>query len=248
MTAQLHLAAQYLAAAGISFVDKKEDDSHTNLGFSIEKRSLITRNLDKKPITLSLNYQTFGLEWNDNESIAIFLLDGKTHNQVLEWINSMASKSKLSKSYIYDLHYELPYQITDDYIFKLEDADNLQKLKEQRILANTIIEEFLNTNNLEAEIRIWPHHFDTGAFVPSINASGISIGLGMAIPDTMIDDYYFYISGYHGHDGVDTSDFKKLSIGTWKNNGFKGAVLPITGIEKEQGINFLNEALTAYKS
>lgn len=248
MTTQLHLAAQYLAAAGISFVDKKDDDSHTNLGFSIKKESLITRNLDEKPITLSLNYQTFGLEWNDNNSITTLLLDGKTHKEVLEWIDSMASKSKLSKSYTYDLHYELPYQITEEYIFNLEDTSILQQLKEQRILANSVLEEFLKVNKLDSEIRIWPHHFDTGAFAPIEDSSGISIGLGMAIPDTMIDDYYFYISGYQGHDGVDTSGFKELSIGTWKNDGFKGAVLPITGIDEKQGVNFFNEALAACKS
>ncbi|GAA0730693.1 hypothetical protein GCM10009430_42120 [Aquimarina litoralis] len=204
--------------------------------------------MDKKPITLSLNYQTFGLEWNDNNSITTLLLNDKTHRQVLEWIDSMASKSNLSKSYTYDLHYELPYLITDEYIFKLEDVDTLQQLKEQRILANSVLEEFLKVNKLVSEIRIWPHHFDTGAFAPIEDSSGISIGLGMAIPDTMIDDYYFYISGYHGHDGVDTSGFKELSIGTWKNDGFKGAVLPITGIDEKQGVNFLNEVLTAYKS
>ena len=30
---QTHLAAQYLAAAGISFLNKKPEDSPTNLGF-----------------------------------------------------------------------------------------------------------------------------------------------------------------------------------------------------------------------
>ena len=30
MEKQIHLAAQYLAAAGISFLEKEPDDSHTN--------------------------------------------------------------------------------------------------------------------------------------------------------------------------------------------------------------------------
>ena len=38
----MHLTAQYLAAAGISFVAKKDDDSHTNVGFSIEKTCIET--------------------------------------------------------------------------------------------------------------------------------------------------------------------------------------------------------------
>lgn len=35
----MHLASQYLAAAAISFVPKKDDDSHTNLGWSNEKNN-----------------------------------------------------------------------------------------------------------------------------------------------------------------------------------------------------------------
>lgn len=41
----MHLAAQYLAAAGISFVAKEDDDSHTNLGFSAETGSMTTHPL-----------------------------------------------------------------------------------------------------------------------------------------------------------------------------------------------------------
>ena len=43
MKEQIHLAAQYLAAAGISFLEKRDDDSHTNLGFNIEKGTLDDR-------------------------------------------------------------------------------------------------------------------------------------------------------------------------------------------------------------
>jgi hypothetical protein len=36
MKDQLHIAAQYLAAANMSFLEKKADDSHTNLGFNTD--------------------------------------------------------------------------------------------------------------------------------------------------------------------------------------------------------------------
>ena len=41
----MHIAAQYLAAAGISILEKQPDDSHTNVGFSVEDRTLFTRPL-----------------------------------------------------------------------------------------------------------------------------------------------------------------------------------------------------------
>lgn len=58
----MHLAAQYLAAAGISFVEKKADYSHTNLGWSIDKQRLETHPLSEKGDVLALNYNTFSLE------------------------------------------------------------------------------------------------------------------------------------------------------------------------------------------
>ncbi|MDY8134545.1 hypothetical protein [Aquimarina sp. 2201CG5-10] len=247
MTTQLHLAAQYLAAAGISFVDKKDDDSHTNLGFSIEQGSLYTRKLKGQSIVLSLNYDLFILEWNDQGKKNVLKLDGTSHAEVLDWIQKMAKTSNIGP-YTYDLHYELPYKIQDDYIFKLEDLNGLQKLKEQRILTSNILREFLSINRLNSEIRIWPHHFDSGAFAPLEDESGLAVGLGLAIPDTMIQDYYFYISAYQGHNGIDTSSFSPLTNGVWKNDGFKGAVLPITGIDFSKGVQFFNEAFNAYKN
>ncbi|GAA4275852.1 hypothetical protein [Aquimarina mytili] len=246
MTTQMHLAAQYLAAAGISFIEKKQDDSHTNLGFSIESESLFTRPLNADGVILSLSYALFTLEWIGNNATKRLQLDGTSHAQVMQWINSMVIDSGFEKAYSYDLHYELPYQITDDYVFKLQDASRLKKLIEYRKLAQLAIQEFLKTNRFDSEIRIWPHHFDTGAFTTVDTSSGVSIGLGLAIPDSMCKDYYFYISGYRGHDGLDTNTFKSLIKGKWYNDGFKGAVLPISGINKTDAVTFFNEALIAY--
>lgn len=243
MTTQMHLATQYLAAAGICFVDKKEDDSHTNLGFSVEKGTLYSRALDKKGTVLSLSYDTFSLEWNDSSSSSVLQLDGTTHAAVVEWINKMAANSHIATPYSYDLHYELPYQMKEDDVFKLEDLAALQKLKENRSLAQTVLEEFLDSNKLHSEIRIWPHHFDTGAFAPLKDSPDVSVGLGLAIPDSLSDQYYFYISGYKNGSPIAVTDLSELSLGAWKSEGFVGAVLPISGVNKDKGIHFFEEVI-----
>lgn len=248
MTTQMHLAAQYLAAAGISFLEKKNDDSHTNLGFSIEKGTLYTRALNLSKDLLSLNYNLFTLEWNSHNLTKTLQLDGTSHAEVLQWIRRMAKDSDINTPYIYALHYELPYTITDDYIYTLKDLSKLQKLVAFRKLSKSTIQEFLQNNQLNSEIRIWPHHFDTGAFASLEDESDLAIGLGLAIPDTMCDDYYFYIGGYQGHDDLDTSGFKPLTTGKWYNEGFKGAILPISGVNKTTAIAFFEEAFTVYKN
>lgn len=243
MEKMMHLAAQYLAAAGISFVNKKDDDSHTNLGWSIEKKQLETHPLSENGDVLILNYKTFSLEWISEKTKDSFLLDNKTHKQVLEWLVSSADKF-LGKKYTYDFHYDLPYSIEGSFTYKLE-VSELKKLAGLRTLAQISIEKTLKETELESSIRVWPHHFDSGAYASL--TKDIAVGFGLAVPDSMVNEHYFYISGYKGHAGLDTSKFDSLSLGEWKNDGFKGAVLPTTKINEEQVVKFFTEAINTYK-
>ena len=72
MKKQTYLAAQYLAAAGISFVKKEADDSHTNLGFDTDGGFLATHSLSEDGDKLVLNYKNFNLEWKSNKGEASF--------------------------------------------------------------------------------------------------------------------------------------------------------------------------------
>ncbi|MDO6472621.1 hypothetical protein [Maribacter sp. 1_MG-2023] len=243
MEKMMHLAAQYLAAAGISFVEKKADDSHTNLGWSTDKQRLETHPLSSNGDVLALNYTTFSLEWISPKNNASFPLDGKTHQQVLKWLTSSAD-AFLGKKYTYDFHYELPYSIYNSFTFKLN-ASKLKELADLRTLAQSSLEQTLNKTGLASSIRVWPHHFDSGAYANL--ADTITVGLGLAIPDDVVREHYFYISGYKGHNGLDTSKFDSLSLGEWKNDGFKGAVLPATKINEEQVVQFFTEAINTYK-
>ncbi len=248
MTTQLHIAAQYLAAAAINFIPKKEDDSHTNLGYFAESKTLSTRLLDSKEIILSLNYDLFALEWLNDGVKTTLQLDKTSHLQILQWIKKMAQNSGIQTPYNYDFHYELPYAINNDYIFKLEGINRLKELASYRSLAQDTIKEFLEKNHLTSEIRVWPHHFDTGAFTTLDKKTAVSIGLGLAIPDQMCNDYYFYISGYKGHEGLHTDKFSSLTLGKWYTQGFKGAILPISKMNKKNGVTFFDEALSNYRN
>ncbi len=243
---QFHLASQYLAMAGKSFLEHKEDDSHTNLGFSVAKKGLFTWPLDDTGIQLALNYSTFALEWK-SATPQFLSLKGKTHKEVMEWLKIMAQSSHFTRSYKYDLHYKLPYQMGKKDTFELTSANEVQELIRIRALAQNVLTTFLKEQNLKSEVRVWPHHFDTGAFAHLHDGSGKSVGLGLAIPDGMVDDFYFYISGYRGNTALRTWAFQPLSNGKWHNNGFKGGVLPASNITEEIGMQFFRDALRAYK-
>ncbi|MEL6917833.1 MAG: hypothetical protein AAFO99_08890 [Bacteroidota bacterium] len=247
MIEQTYLAGQYLAAAAISFIKKVSDDSHTNLGFSIENASMYTRPLNSNGDTLVLNYNTFALEWHSKNYLEVLGLDGNTHNEVIKWIGQKAKKGGMDTPYRYEFHYDPTYVLSDGFIFKLSDANKFRELRDLRILGQQTFTFFLKEQKLTSEIRVWPHHFDTGAFALLNEDSGKAIGLGLSIPDALVDDHYFYISGYKGHEGLDTSGFPSLTYGKWQNEGFKGAILPATDIDENAAMLFFREALMAYK-
>ncbi|WP_379952760.1 hypothetical protein [Dokdonia sp. R78006] len=238
---QLHIASQYLAAAGISFLPKEEDDSHTNLGFNPEGGFLETHPLSDANDKLILNYRNFSLEWKSNTVSKIMSLDGATHKELLLWISN-SSREFLNKEYSYKFHYELPYTIDDNFTFKLSDVEDLSEMMHLRILAQFILERIDNNYNLNASIRIWPHHFDTGIY-SQIPDSSITIGLGLAIPDSVCDNHYLYITGYKGGQAIDPSGLEPLTLGTWKSDGFKGAILDTSGIVEADGMKFFKEVI-----
>jgi len=238
---QIHLAAQYLAAAGISFLEKKPDDSHTNLGFIADRGEVETHALSANNDKLILNYNTFSLEWKSNTEKIAFELDGASHDEVLQWL-SKTSKTHLNKTYSYDLHYDLPYAIKNDSKFSLSDASKLKDLMHLRILAQFIIEKIDHHFKLNTSIRIWPHHYDTGLY-DALPDTDISVGLGLAIPDSVCSEHYLYITGYKNGKAMDTSTFDKLSNGEWKSGGFTGAILNTNGIVASEGVDFFKEVI-----
>lgn len=245
MLQQVHLAAQYLAGAGISFIKKRDDDSHINMGWSTDLHELSTWPLSEKGDQLSLSLKTFSLIWSNPEKRFEFPLDGKSHLEIKTWIKGQA-KSNINMIYIYHLHYELPYPFpSDDSTFKLKSKAELSRFSDLFDLSQTSFTAVLKQQKLESELRTWPHHFDLGAYTNPNDS--LSIGFGLAVPDKAIDDFYFYVSGYNGDDSVETKDFKSLRLGDWQTEDWKAATLRATGMKEKDATNFLNEAIQAFR-
>ncbi|WP_282031420.1 hypothetical protein [Winogradskyella eximia] len=245
MKEQMHLAAQYLAAAGISFLDKKADDSHTNLGYNIKDSALETHVLSENEDQLCLSYNDFSLQWKSKTGTVSFDLDGATHQDVLSWLGD-TSKAHLGKEYRYNLHYDLPYSINNSYVFQLKSTEELQELVQLRTMAQLSLEQINKDFGKNADIRIWPHHFDTGIYSQLLN-NDIYLGLGLAIPDSLSDYHYLYISGYKENNTINPSHFSPLKKGEWKTDGFKGAILPALNVTEANAVDFFKEAINQYK-
>lgn len=242
----MHLAAQYLATAAISFINAKEDDSHTNMGFDPESGHMYSRSFGMDSYFLSLSYVDFSLNFHNQARLTKYDLNGKSHKDIVSWINQRCSELNITPEYKYDLHYELPYPIDDEFIFELIDQGEMAYLLEIRRLSFHVFSNFIKDNNLNSEIRIWPHHFDTGVFFTPDKVKSINIGMGLAIPDDLINDHYYYASGYDENGPISTLNFKPLHQGKWIDNGFKGAVLPAKNMDYSTIVDFLKQAKGAY--
>ena len=242
----IHLASQYLAAAGISFLSPKEDDSHTNLGWSEVGSYYYSRPLNDQGDHLTLDLTDFSLRWESHDNSEGFELHNRLHSDILAWISDKAAEANMQQPYRYKFHYSLPYLISDNYKFEKQ-AGAIQKEIELRSLAPKVLDKILNEFGLDSEIRIWPHHFDTGAYASLPSDTNTSIGLGLAIPDSLIVDYYYYVAAYRNNGALPTGGLAALSNGQWLSQGFTGAVLPASDVPEKAIENFFREAISAYK-
>ena len=169
------------------------------------------------------------------------------HKEVLDWLQQLTTGIHPTRYYDFKFHYEPLYPISDAFRFLLMSADQLQELRQLRALAQRTLSNFLETQHLQSEIRVWPHHFDTGAYAIIDNELGKAIGLGLAIPDTICQDHYFYISGYQDSKAVDVSGFGALQQGKWHSDSFTGAILPARGTDEASVAAFLEGAFAYYR-
>ncbi len=247
---EVHKIIQYLAATANSFLPKKKDDSHTNLKSLTGCGCLTTRPLNTNGDVLAFSYSSFSIEWWIGGFDKIkFPLEGKTHKEVLDWIEKQAIENGISFPFTYEMHYTLPYEpITDEYIFHLENMPRLGEIMHYRIMAHLALEDALQEFTPHSEIRVWPHHFDIASLYTFNKRRGHVIGLGMSIPDEVSSNFYLYVKGYAGEQSVNVDTITGLTNGHWDTK-FQGAVLELDDkCTIKGGYQFFKEAVHKLKA
>ena len=70
----------------------------------------------------------------------------------------------------------------------------------------------------------------------------------LSIPDSLIDDFYLYVSGYQGHNPIKLNHQKKLKQGIYYDNGWKGFALPLVNLDKNAALLFFKDAIDRYQN
>ena len=234
---RLHLLSQVLAKANRTYVPKIADDSHTNLYFDLIGNRIIGRWVQTEKFRLlfgldlaSLSYKIICKDLSITLTIETI---GKTIHQIETEMESQLHAIGLNPNgFCNPLHFKInTYDFRNEPVGELN-PDDLELWKYYRSMANYLCNDLLCHAQVATDVRIWPHHFDTGVYFELPNHPGI--GFGLAMSDVLVGAPYFYMAAYPKSGMVDYSNVPRLDYGKWiTKSKWKGAVLPLTELNSD---------------
>ncbi|WP_040005664.1 hypothetical protein [Fibrisoma limi] len=237
----LHSLAQFIALTGTQLLDQQPDDSHTNMAWNPGQHRLEGRPFVRngQSVRLIIDTRAFTLAFIDQTEtvMASFSPDNRTPTDAAAWW-----KSQLQAWGVQDIkpvNYRLDPPV--DQLTPYVRPDGLPEWGQWRTLANTALTRLNEWSGRASEVRVWPHHFDTGVYYTIPDAAGqerAAIWAGYAIADALSDEPYFYQSGYDRSHAVDFGAAPALPVGQWLvTDGWKGAFLPLSAIETDEAVD-----------
>ncbi|MBW6490820.1 MAG: hypothetical protein K0B15_06440 [Lentimicrobium sp.] len=231
---QIHWLSQVIAKANRTYVPEKKDDSHTSLYYDSIGKRILGRWIEtpEGEVILALNLNSLHFEWLDKKQNILYEVSvlNKNAEQLEKSVSTFLYSIKMRiDNFLKPMHFEIP----DYKIDKLLESDisdpGLKSWMFFRTLANQACQSMSGYLQSEGEIRIWPHHFDSGVY---LQAKGdLGLGFGLATEDSMIGQPYFYLSGYQSKSPIIYKNLSKLSLGKWQTgSGWNGAVLPFSEV------------------
>jgi hypothetical protein len=226
---QLHYAAQFGAAAGISFLEHRPDDSHANLEWVPLFAGLFSRvipaprsfRIGARPSKLALMIVT-----EDNHLIEEYKLHGRTITDATQWIRSQIKSLGVDPAlYTLRRQYEIPtHPVAIGESFDASAPSLFEELSKWFANAATLLGSVVRRTRGASEVRCWPHHFDIGTVIRV--TSNRTIGIGMEPGDDYYDEPYFYLNMTPQPTASRARSRPLWGNGTWHTNEWVGAVLP----------------------
>lgn len=242
----MHSLAQLLALTAMQWLPTQPDDSQANLLWNSVQDRLESRafTVGDHTIRLVIAIDSFTLYFVDEQEQvhAAFSVENRTPADALNWWTSQMQAWGLTD--LNPLSYVLgtePVQTT------YERPDVLPTWSHWRTVANRVLTTLTHETCQKSEVRVWPHHFDTGVYYAVTDAAGVEISAiwaGYSIADALSNEPYFYLSGYVQGRSIDFSTALPLPIGAWRiTENWQGALLPISAIGQTSNVDkFLQAA------
>ncbi len=252
---QLHWASQLVAMAGNAFLPHKEDDRHTSMRWEPGTRRLVSGLITAGGTSLqvAVNVEHFLLQIVEENGVEIFTvpMHQRTMLELSSWLGVQLRYLDLDSSRIVPLtHFELPeHPIGEGQPFQKPAPELLQAWVAQRSDAQFLLQApRIRFKAYDYRVAVWPHHFDSGLFIPLPDKSIGGLGMGWAPADSLVSEPYLYAYPLEKSDGEQPRE-SSLSCGYWPE-GYGGAVLPFSqlaaekepSIQHKMGASFLKEA------
>ena len=232
----LHHAATLLALAGASYLEPREDDSHTSMSWLGAIGALASEPMPASaPFHFALRVRELSLVVIDNDSSsssASFALDGRTRSDALAWMRREAGQRGLDRERLRTrLHFEIaPHPTDEGFPFERPTDGTLDELASWYADANFILNSTRQRTEGAGPVRCWPHHFDIATLVRLPPAGALqTVGIGLSPGDTSYSEPYYYVSPYP----VPERAPRPLSVGRWHTEGWAGGVLVGSDIVKQ---------------
>ncbi len=223
---QLHHAAQFATAMGISYLPHAADDSHTTLEWLPAHGALALQAgpLPAATIRLAVRVMDLALLVLSGERVtASYTLTGKTIEQATAWLRQELAQAGVdANAYTLARHYDIPAHPVGSGEPFSADAARLEQLARWIGNASSALEATREASN-GAAVRCWPHHFDIATLVTV--RPGVTVGVGLEPGDGYYDEPYFYVNA-HPEPSVDALTDSLEGGGQWHTREWIGAVLP----------------------
>ena len=247
---QLHYAAQFAAAAGISFLPPEPDDSHMNLEWVPEFAGLFSHLIPaKKPFRVGVRFVELALLIvpEPRTTIAETQLNRCTVAEATSWLRSqIESQGADAERYTLRRPYDIPYHpLASGGAFDITERAPFEELSKWFSNGAVILSDLVRSTPGASEARCWPRDFDIAT---SINVPpGYTIGTGMEPGDNYYAEPYFYVNMSPTPTAAEVRSRQLSGNGTWHTNGWIGAILPGSRLgapatQEPQVREFLNSA------
>jgi hypothetical protein len=258
-TLELHWAAQFIAAAGQTFVEPAADDSHRAMSWDAGARAFVSEPfagpypfrvaLRPEDLTLMLLDRTGGIL--GSEPLAERNLD-----EGYEWMTlAMATYMGGSPPVIEPPDFEIgDHPVQHGGRFTSGTGEEFGAIAALFGSAAAMLESVTAGRKDASSIRCWPHHFDIATLLTleqdAEGAATRTVGIGMAPMGGGYDSWYWYVTPWPYPDVAALPPLGET--GAWHTEGWIGAVLQGTEVvalpadEREGAVrDFLTGAIGA---
>lgn len=254
---QLHHAAQFGAAAGISFLEHRSDDSHANLEWIPSLGGLFSRavptgrpfRIGARPARLALLIVT-----EDNQPIAEYKLHGRTITDATQWIRAQIKSLGADPArYTLRRDYDIPaHPVAIGESFDASTPRLFEELSRWFANAATLLGSVVRKTRGASEVRCWPHHLDIATLIKAA-PDDRTIGIGMEPGDEYYDEPYFYLNMTPQPSASRAKSRPLWGNGVWHTGAWVGAVLPgsrfgAASAQERQVREFLDSATAACRA